>query len=145
MGAVGSKGRPPTVMSPAVMFATFELPAVMFATFELQKYIECIEFSDQFHAIFQDGERPREGLTAQEKQQARCRLVLGEPCLPPLVPHSALGLVAAQATVLFCQPFSFVQGLITFCRFLLATLQMPACTVVVKPPTFDALVAAVSA
>ncbi len=37
---------------------------------QAQKYVECIEFSDQMYAIFQDGEQPREGLTAQQKQQA---------------------------------------------------------------------------
>ncbi|PRW55967.1 Conserved alpha-helical (ISS) [Chlorella sorokiniana] len=67
------------------------------------KYIESIEFSDQFHAVFQYGEQPRQGLTAQQKQQ----------------------------------------GLVAFCRYLLATLQMPACSLVVNNPTFEAMVAVV--
>lgn len=32
------------------------------------------------------------------------------------------------------------QGLVTFCRFLLASTAMPACTLRVKPPTRNAMV-----
>lgn len=43
----------------------------------MQKFVESIEFSDQLHELFQDGERPREGLSARQKQQASSGLRCG--------------------------------------------------------------------